>query len=40
MEHDKLFAEYDEKLVQIAEFLDILGSPMRLMEVIREELNK
>lgn len=40
MEHDKLLAEYDEKLIQIAEFLHILGSPVRLMEVIREELTQ
>ncbi|GAB3099049.1 DNA gyrase subunit A [Aestuariicella hydrocarbonica] len=38
MEHDKLLAEYKEKLEMIAEFLDILGNPNRLMEVIREEL--
>ncbi|MDO8344366.1 MAG: DNA gyrase subunit A [Cellvibrio sp.] len=38
MEHDKLLAEYDEKLIQIAEFLEILGNALRLMEVIREEL--
>lgn len=40
MEHDKLLAEYQEKLQQIAEFLEILGNPMRLMEVIREELEE
>lgn len=40
MEHDKLLAEYDEKLIQIAEFLEILGNAVRLMEVIREELNQ
>jgi len=38
MEHDKLLAEYEEKLQQIAEFLEILSNPLRLMEVIREEL--
>ncbi len=38
MEHDKLLAEYSEKLDQIAEYLNILSSPGRLMEVIREEL--
>ena len=38
MEHDKLLAEYQEKLNEIAEYLGILGSPERLMEVIREEL--
>ncbi|MYM62887.1 DNA gyrase subunit A [Pseudomaricurvus sp. HS19] len=40
MEHDKLLAEYQEKLQQIAEFLEILGNPLRLMEVIREELEE
>lgn len=40
MEHDKLLAEYDEKLAQITEFLEILGNPVRLMEVIREELEQ
>ena len=38
MEHDKLLAEYEDKLKQIAEYLEILGNPVRLMEVIREEL--
>ncbi|GMG88465.1 DNA gyrase subunit A [Biformimicrobium ophioploci] len=38
MEHDKLLAEYKERLEQIAEYLEILGSAERLMEVIREEL--
>lgn len=38
MEHDKILAEYDEKLQQIGEYLEILGNPLRLMEVIREEL--
>ena len=40
MEHDKLLAEYDEKLLQIAEFLEILLNPLRLMAVIREELEQ
>ena len=38
MEHDKLLAEYSERLEQISEYLHILGSFERLMEVIREEL--
>ncbi|WP_250462697.1 DNA gyrase subunit A [Microbulbifer litoralis] len=38
MEHDKLLAEYSERLEQIAGYLHILGSFERLMEVIREEL--
>lgn len=40
MEHDKLLAEYKEKLELIREFLEILGNPSRLMEVIREELEE
>lgn len=38
MEHDKLLAEYEEKLQQIAEYLEILANAVRLMEVIRQEL--
>lgn len=38
LEHDKILAEYKELLDLIAELLHILGSPERLMEVIREEL--
>ncbi len=40
MEHDKLLAEYEDKLVQIADFLDILGNTVRLMSVIRGELTE
>ncbi|GAB2197045.1 DNA gyrase subunit A [Sessilibacter sp. MAH4] len=40
MEHEKLLAEYEEKLKQITEYLHILNDPMRLMEVIREELTE
>jgi DNA gyrase subunit A len=40
MEHDKLLDEYQEKVARIAEFLEILGSSTRLMEVIREELEE
>jgi DNA gyrase subunit A len=40
MEHEKLLAEYQEKLAQIAEYLEILGSYARLMAVIREELEQ
>ncbi|PHS76068.1 MAG: DNA gyrase subunit A [Porticoccus sp.] len=40
MEHDKLLAEYQEKLAEIAEYLAILDSHSRLMEVIREELRE
>ena len=38
MEHDKLLAEYEDKLSQISEYLEILGNSERLMQVIREEL--
>ncbi|NRB39639.1 MAG: DNA gyrase subunit A [Pseudomonadales bacterium] len=38
LEHDKLLTEYEEKLEQIAEYLEILGSSQRLLEVIREEI--
>lgn len=40
MEHDKLLAEYQEKLELIVEFLEILGNPERLMALIREELEE
>ena len=38
LEQDKIIAEYKEILARIDELLLILGSDMRLMEVIREEL--
>jgi DNA gyrase subunit A len=40
LEHEKLLAEYKEILDQIGELIRILTSPERLMEVIREELEK
>lgn len=40
LEHEKILAEYKELLDVIAELLHILGSAERLMEVIREELEK
>ncbi len=40
MEHDKLMAEYQDKVKEIAEYLEILGSTDRLMAVIREELKE
>jgi len=40
LEHEKLLAEYQEILVQIGELIRILSNPVRLMEVIREELEK
>ncbi|MDK2776130.1 MAG: DNA gyrase subunit A [Pseudomonadota bacterium] len=38
LEHEKLIEEYQLKLEEIAEYLEILGSAERLMQVIREEL--
>ncbi|WP_430462907.1 DNA gyrase subunit A [Thalassolituus sp. LLYu03] len=38
LEHEKLIEEYQQKLEEIAEYLNILASAERLMEVIREEL--
>ncbi|MDF1762611.1 MAG: DNA gyrase subunit A [Oleibacter sp.] len=38
LEHEKLIEEYQVKLTEIAEYLEILGSGERLMEIIREEL--
>ncbi|UCO99949.1 DNA gyrase subunit A [Metapseudomonas lalkuanensis] len=40
LEHEKLLAEYQEILTLIGELIRILTSPERLMEVIREELEK
>ncbi|MGV6806922.1 MAG: DNA gyrase subunit A [bacterium] len=40
MEHEKLLDEYKNKLTEIGEYLEILGSPDELMRVIREELNQ
>ncbi|HEY1027275.1 MAG TPA: DNA gyrase subunit A [Pseudomonas sp.] len=40
LEHEKLLAEYQEILGLIGELIRILTSPERLMEVIREELEK
>ncbi len=39
LEHEKLINDYKELLQQIADFLEILGSDVRLFEVMREELN-
>ncbi|MEJ2393531.1 MAG: DNA gyrase subunit A [Candidatus Thiodiazotropha sp.] len=38
LEQDKIIKEYEELLQIIADLLDILGSPDRLMQVIRDEL--
>jgi DNA gyrase subunit A len=40
LEHEKLLNEYQERLREIADFLDILGDPERLKMVIREELEE
>ncbi len=40
MEHDKLLAEYQERLTEIGEYLEILADPERLMTVIRQELEE
>jgi DNA gyrase subunit A len=39
LEHEKLLKEYQEKLEEIAEYLSILGDAVKLMTVIREELD-
>ncbi len=40
LEHEKLLSEYEEKLREIADYLDILSDPDRLKVVIREELEE
>ena len=40
LEHEKLLNEYQEKLKEIADYLEILGDPDRLKLVIREELEE
>jgi DNA gyrase subunit A len=40
LEHEKLLNEYQEKLREIADYLDILADPERLKLVIREELEE
>ena len=40
LETEKLISEYKEILEKIAEFLSILSDPVRLMQVIREELEE
>ena len=39
LEHEKLIQEYQEKLVEIAGYLEILSDPDVLKQVIREELH-
>ena len=40
LEHEKLINEYEEKLKEISDYLDILSDPERLKLVIREELEE
>ncbi|MFK7829263.1 MAG: DNA gyrase subunit A [Congregibacter sp.] len=40
LEHEKLLKEYQDRLEEIADLLDILGDPERLLYVIREELEE
>jgi DNA gyrase subunit A len=40
LEHEKLIAEFQERLIEIADFLEILGDSERLKQVIREELRE
>ena len=40
LEHEKLIEEYQEKLLEIAEYLSILGDPEKLKAVIRGELEQ
>ncbi|NNC54600.1 MAG: DNA gyrase subunit A, partial [Pseudomonadales bacterium] len=40
MEHDKLLEEYRERLEQIGEYLDILSDPLKLLSLIRGELDE
>ena len=40
LEHEKLLNEYQEKLREIADYLEILSDPDRLKMVIREELEE
>jgi DNA gyrase subunit A len=38
LEHEKLINDYKELLIQIADYLEILGNRERLLSVVREEL--
>jgi DNA gyrase/topoisomerase IV subunit A len=40
LEHEKLLKEYQDKLAEIADLIDILEDPERLLQVIREELEE
>ncbi|MFT4861015.1 MAG: DNA gyrase subunit A [Pseudohongiellaceae bacterium] len=40
LEHDKLINDYQDLLIQIADYLDILRNQPRLISVVREEMEK
>jgi len=40
LEHEKLLAEFEDKLIEIAGYLEILGDPDELLAVIRTELEE
>ncbi|MEM8942838.1 MAG: DNA gyrase subunit A [Pseudomonadota bacterium] len=40
LEHEKLLKEFQDKVAEIADLLDILEDPERLLQVIREELEE
>ena len=40
LEHEKLLSEYQEKLAEIAEYMNILANPDVLLDVIRGELSQ
>jgi DNA gyrase subunit A len=40
LEHEKLISDYKDLLLQITDFLDILGNHERLLKVVREELER
>ncbi len=40
LEHEKLINDYQDLLVQIADYLDILNNQPRLISVVREEMEK
>jgi DNA gyrase subunit A len=40
LEHEKLIQEYHDKLIEIADYLEILSDPERLKQVIKDELQE
>ena len=40
LEHEKLIQEYQDKLTEIADYLEILSDPERLKQVIKDELQE